>query len=31
MAGQEKHPSDEFVRGFAEGALEVWNVVKDQL
>jgi hypothetical protein len=29
--GREDHPQDEFVRGFAEGALEVWDDVKDQL
>src|SRR5262249_12612635 len=31
QAGQKKHPPDEFVRGFAEGALEVWDLVKDQI
>jgi hypothetical protein len=29
--GVEDVPSDEFVRGFAEGALSVWDQVKDQL
>jgi hypothetical protein len=31
QVGQEKHPPDEFVRGFAEGALEVWDLVKDEI
>jgi hypothetical protein len=31
QAGQEKHPPDEFVRGFAEGALEIWDLVKDEI
>jgi hypothetical protein len=29
--GQSDHPEDNFVRGFAEGALAVWDEVKDQL
>jgi hypothetical protein len=29
--GCEDHPQDEFVHGFADGALEVWDEVKDQL
>ncbi len=31
MLGIEHHPQDDFVRGFAEGALEVWDEVKDRL
>jgi hypothetical protein len=29
--GHEEYPDDEFVRGFAEGALEIWDQVKNQL
>ena len=27
----EEYPSDGFVRGFVEGAIELWHEVKDQI
>jgi hypothetical protein len=29
--GYEEHPLDKFVHGFADGALAVWNQVRDQI
>jgi len=30
-AGQDEPPMDEFVQGFADGALDVWGEVKDKI